>query len=326
MFDIAIVGGGPAGLTAAMTLSRSRFRVVVVESPAPPRNAMSHGMHGLVGMDGVSPGEYRARAWADLDKYGMAVRRAVTAAEIVERDGGFVIACEDGDRIGAGRVLLATGMVDVFPEVDGFRECWGKTVIHCPLCVGWENAGRSWGVVVSTAEQARAAAARFAPWSRDVVVFGDGTLTGARDLGVEVVPGPIARLHHAGGDLRAVELADGRVVPRGTLFWRPRQRQVPVVERLGPVLDEHGFVKVDQEQRTSVPGVFAAGDLTTDWQTVVTAVHAGASAAYWVQKDMRGSYAALGEGQPVEHVGEFARAGGEDAVSAVEKGARHGVA
>ncbi|SDG52441.1 Thioredoxin reductase [Sinosporangium album] len=288
-FDVAIAGGGPAGLTAAMTLSRSRFKTVVLESPAPPRNAMSLGMHGIVGLDGLSPAEYRARAWADLGAYGMAWRRDAEVDDVVSADGGgFTVVPRHGEPVWARRVLLATGMVDDYPEVEGFRECWGKTVIHCPFCGGWENGDRPWGVVVATAEQARVAAAKFAPWSQDVLLFGNGA--DPREPGEDDLPlvvETITRLHHADGDLRAVELADGTVVERRTLVWRPRQRQVPLVERLGLVVSDDGFVKTDEARRTSIPGVYAAGDLTTDWQTVVTSVHAGSMAAYWMLIDSR---------------------------------------
>ncbi|GAA3447093.1 NAD(P)/FAD-dependent oxidoreductase [Planomonospora venezuelensis] len=287
-YDVAIVGGGPAGLTAAMTLSRSLRRVVVLEAPGPPRNDASHGMHGIVGLDGVSPAEYRRRAWADLAGYGMAELRETEVADVVPAAGGFDVVAGDGARVWARRVLLAPGMIDVHPEVEGFAECWGRTVIHCPFCMGWENRDRAWGVVTSDLEFARTAAAGFAAWSDNVVVFADGPMP-AGEHGMEVVEGRIRRLHHADGDLRAVELEDGRAVVRQTLLWQPGQRPVPLVaglvERLGLTVREDCYVKVDGCCRTSVPGLYAAGDLVMEEQSAAEAAASGSTAAFQIIED-----------------------------------------
>ncbi|MFC4061575.1 NAD(P)/FAD-dependent oxidoreductase [Planomonospora corallina] len=288
-YDVAIVGGGPAGLTAAMTLSRSVRRVAVLESPADPRNACSHGVHGIVGLDGVSPAEYRGRAWDDLARYGMAELRETDVADLVPApDGGFEVVTEDGGPLWARRVLLATGMTDVIPELDGFEECWGRTIIHCPFCSGWENRERTWGVVTAEEEFARRAPGAFSAWSDDVVVFTDGAALG-EDLGVEVVTGRIRALCHTGGDLHAVELEDGAVVERRTLLWQLDQRPVPLVAHLarerGLTLREDCYVKTDGSCRTSVPGLYAAGDIITETQGAVESAAAGSAAAFQIIED-----------------------------------------
>ncbi|MBG0833195.1 NAD(P)/FAD-dependent oxidoreductase [Planomonospora sp. ID67723] len=288
-YDVAIIGGGPAGLTAAMTLSRSLRRVVVLETPTPPRNAASHGVHGIVGLDGVSHEEYRRRAWEDLEKYGMAELREAVATDVTPAAaGGFDVAVEDGPAVWARRVLLATGVADIHPDVEGFAECWGRTVIHCPLCMGWENRDRAWGVVTSDPEFARTAAAGFAAWSDNVVVFSDGAMPEG-EHGVEVVEGKIRTLHHTEGDLHAVELDDGRVVVRQTLLWQPGQRPVPLVarlmENLGLAVREDCYVKIDAACRTNVPGLYAAGDLTTEEQSAIEAAASGSTAAFQIIED-----------------------------------------
>ncbi|GAA2908404.1 NAD(P)/FAD-dependent oxidoreductase [Streptosporangium fragile] len=302
-YDVVIVGGGPAGLTAAMALSRSLRRVLVAEAPEPPRNAASPGVHGVVGLDGVSPAEYRRRAWADLDRYGMAERREATVTDVTPvPEGGFAVTLTEtetgtgtgtgtetdadadaGEPVWARQVLLTTGMVDVHPDVEGFAECWGKTIIHCPFCAGWENRDRTWGVVTDDPEFARKAATGFCAWSRDVIVLFDGTVP-EECREAEVVEGRIRRLRHTGGYLYAVELADGTVVARQTLLWQLAQRPVPLVsrlaERLGLAVGEDGYVKVDGTGRTSVPGLYAAGDLTTEAQGAIEAAAAGSAAAF----------------------------------------------
>ncbi|WP_449062919.1 NAD(P)/FAD-dependent oxidoreductase [Planomonospora algeriensis] len=289
-YDVAIVGGGPAGLTAAMTLSRSLRRVAVLESPADPRNACSHGVHGILGLDGVSPAEYRSRAWNDLARYGMAELLPSEAADLIPdpRGGGFEVVVKGGGPLWARRVLLATGMIDIIPELEGFRECWGRTVIHCPFCSGWENRGRAWGVVTADPEFARKAPGAYAAWSDDVIVFTDGGAP-ADDLGVETVTGKIRGLRHDDGDLHAVELDGGAVVERGTLLWQLDQRPVPLVSGLarnrGLVLREDCYVKTDGSCRTSVPGLYAAGDTITETQGAIESAASGSTAAFQIIED-----------------------------------------
>ncbi|MGW6985273.1 NAD(P)/FAD-dependent oxidoreductase [Streptomyces sp. NPDC054932] len=292
-YDTVIVGGGPAGLTAALALTRYRHRTLVVESPAPPRNAASRGVHGMIGLEGAAPAEARARAWVELDGYGLAGRRDAVVEDITRAaGGGFDVALGDGSTVRSRTVLLATGVVDVHPAgVEGFAECWGRTVIHCPFCVGWENADRTWGLVADDPDYAAIAATAFRAWSADVIAIAPpgmdraaGTRRALREAGSDLVEGEIVRLHHRDGDLHTVEMADGTLLERQTLLWSPPQRQVPLVHRLTGVLglahDEDGFLTVGPDRQTSVPGLYAAGDLTTRWeQGAMNAAGAGAAAA-----------------------------------------------
>ncbi|MFF4982257.1 NAD(P)/FAD-dependent oxidoreductase [Streptomyces sp. NPDC001046] len=287
-----IVGAGPAGLTAALCLARYRHPVIVVDSPGAPRNSASAGVHGHIGMDGVTPAEFRARAWRELSRY-TTVERLEDEAEGVSSapDGGFRVALGSGGTVQAGTVLLATGVVDVHPaDVAGFAECWGRSVIHCPFCLGEENTGGSWATVADNAELAGMSAVAFRAWSEDTIAICPETMPGletaratARSGGGDVVTGTVRRLRHREGALYGIELADGRVLERQTLVWTPRQRQQPVVQRVADELkltvDEAGFVAVDASQSTGVPGLYAAGDLTSRWKQSVTASTAAGAAA-----------------------------------------------
>ncbi|SER69144.1 NAD(P)/FAD-dependent oxidoreductase [Streptomyces qinglanensis] len=292
-YDTVIIGGGPAGLTAAQTLTRYRHRTLVVESPAPPRNATSRGVHGLIGMEGATPDELRSRAWEELDRYGLARRLPATVSELIPLgDDGFTVRADDGTTTWARNAVLATGVIDRHPDgVEGFAACWGRTVIHCPFCIGEENADRTWALVSDEPRYLRMAATAFRAWTGDTVAVAPTALPGAeevrralREQGSDLVQGEITRLHHSDGDLHAVELADGTLLERQTLLWPRPQRQVPLVERLAA---EHGLalsggcVTVDDGHRTSIPGLYAAGDLTgRTWeQGVVPAVTAGSAAA-----------------------------------------------
>ncbi|MFE7180873.1 NAD(P)/FAD-dependent oxidoreductase [Streptomyces erythrochromogenes] len=292
-YDTVIVGGGPAGLTAALALTRYRHRTLVAESPAPPRNQASRGVHGMIGLEGATPAEVRARAWAELDGYGLAERRDVTAEDVTRaEEGGFHVTLGDDATVWSRTVLLATGVLDIHPAgVEGFAECWGRTVIHCPFCVGWENADRTWALVADDPDYAATAAGKFGAWSADVIAIAPPGMDRAaetrqdlRAAGSDLIEGEIARLHHRDGDLHTVEMADGTRVERQTLLWSLPQQQVPLVTRLtetlGLALDEDGFVTVGTDNQTSVPGLYAAGDLTTQWeQGAMTAAGAGAAAA-----------------------------------------------
>lgn len=292
-YDTVIIGGGPAGLTAALTLTRYRHRTLVVESPAPPRNAASRGVHGLIGLEGATPDELRSRAWRELDRYGLAQRLDATVSEITPLAGdGFTVRADDGTTAWARNVVLATGVIDQHPDgVEGFAACWGRTVIHCPFCIGEENADRTWALVSDDPRYLGMAATAFRAWTGDTIAIAPPTLPGADDLrrslreqGSDLVQGEITRLHHTDGDLHTVELADGSLLERQTLLWPRPQRQVPLVERLAA---EHGlaltdgYVTVDDGRQTSIPGLYAAGDLTgRTWeQGVVPAVTAGSAAA-----------------------------------------------
>lgn len=288
-----IVGGGPAGLTAALSLARYRHSVIVVDSPQPPRNSASRGVHGHLGMDGVVPAEFQARAWRELSGYG-AVERAEGDAELVTTtpDGGFQVSLSTGETIGGRTVLLATGVIDEYPsDVEGFDECWGYSVIHCPFCSGEENAGGRWATVTDNAELAAMSAVAFRAWSENTIAICEESLSGleaaresARSRGGDVVAGTIRRLHHRNGALYGIELKDGRFFERDTLVWTPRQQQQALVQRMAEDMklkvDAAGFLLVDAFQCTSVPGLYAAGDVASQWkQSIAGAAAAGAAAA-----------------------------------------------
>ncbi|MFE9258346.1 NAD(P)/FAD-dependent oxidoreductase [Streptomyces sp. NPDC006879] len=293
-YDTVIIGGGPAGLTAALTLTRYRRRTLVIESPAPARNAASRGVHGLIGLEGATPAELRSRAWEELGRYGLAEPLDATASEVTPMPGdGFEVHTQDGTTVWARNVALTTGVIDLHPDgVEGFAACWGQTVIHCPFCIGEENADRTWALVSDEPRYLGMAATAFKAWTGDTIAIAPPSLPDAQELrrdlrakGSDLVQGEIVRLHHTDGDLHAVELADGTLLKRQTLLWPQQQRQVPLVERLaehhGLRLAEDGYVIVDAGRQTSVPGLYAAGDLTgRTWeQGAVPAVAAGAAAA-----------------------------------------------
>lgn len=284
--DVVIVGGGPAGLSAALVLGRARKRVLLCDEGW-PRNALAVHLNGFVSRDGVPPRELRAIAREQLEPYAVEKREA-RVVDVARTASGFRVVFDDDEAVDARRVLLATGMVDELPDLPGYRELWGTAVFQCPHCHGWELQDRPLGVL-ATGEPLLDFALFVAGWSRDVVAFTGGAYPVSPERraqlergGVRLEERAVRRLvaSASGLALDAVELADGARVEREALFAAPPQRQTELVTRLGLALDEQGFVRVDEQRETSVPGLHAAGDLTTRVQTAIVAAAAGAQAAY----------------------------------------------
>ena len=283
-YDVVIVGGGPAGLTAALNLGRARKRVALFDAGS-PRNAAATHINGFVTRDGTPPAEFRRIGREQLHKYP-AVHVREAAVESITREGELFVARVGEERIEARRVLLGVGMVDVMPDLPGFRELWGKSIFQCPFCHGWEIQDRPFGVL-ATSLMLVEFSLFLTGWSRDIVVFTSGAVDIPAELrarlasaGVVVEERPIRALRaRPDGYLEAVELVGGEAVAREVIFTRTAQRQTALVRSLDLALDEQGYVRVDEHKATSVAGIYAAGDLTTMMQTALMAAAAGAMAA-----------------------------------------------
>lgn len=293
-YDVVIVGGGPGGLSAALALGRARKRVLLCDA-GPRRNAAAEHLHNFVTQDGTPPAEFRRVARQQLATYPNVEARDVHVDSISGASGKFLIRLTSGS-VEARRVLLCTGMIDEPPPIEGFRELWGQAIFQCPYCHGWEIQDRRWGYLV------RAADAQLFPhfalqargWTRELVVFTNGafavppeTLARLQAAGIRLETAPLRRLVRRENRLEAVELASGAAVPCDALFTHPLQRQVELVRALGVALDEDGFVRVDPMRReTSVPGIYAAGDLTTRMQGAILAAAAAAQAAAMINVEL----------------------------------------
>ncbi|MDE2669548.1 MAG: FAD-dependent oxidoreductase [Chloroflexota bacterium] len=293
--DVAIVGGGPAGLQAALVLVRARKSVALFDAPSPARNAASHGVHNFIGIEGMLPADLARTAWEQIDAVGGATMRRVEVANI-ERDheGDFVVTTAEGDRLGAHHVILAFGHRDAIPDIPGFAECWGDTVISCPFCDGYEHRDRVWGLVVPSAG-AKATPPLFAyNWTDKVKVFLGGEVdlpeemaTALEAQGLELHRGDITAINHDDGKIASVTLAGGETVPVETLLWSPESLPAPLVERLarglGLAVDEEGFIAVSPLQQTNVEGIWAAGDAIGSTMAMDAARSGGAVAVLIVQ-------------------------------------------
>ncbi|MFD5555489.1 NAD(P)/FAD-dependent oxidoreductase [Streptomyces sp. NPDC127068] len=286
-YDVVVVGGGAAGLSAALVLARARRRVAVVDA-GEPRNAPAGHVHGFLTRDGTPPAELLALGRAEVAGYGAELLRG--RVEHVEP--GFVVRLDGGAVLLARRVLVATGLRDELPELPGVREHWGAGVLHCPYCHAHEVRDQPLGVL-GTGQGAVAQALLVRQWSPDVVLFAH-TLRLSEDdrerldaRGVRIVAGEVKALTSEDGRLSGVELADGRAVPRTAVFVFPRM--VPrdeLLTRLGCVRDEEGRVPVGPSGRTAVPGVWAVGNAVDPRALLVMAAGAGAAAAFELHHDL----------------------------------------
>ncbi len=293
--DVAIVGGGPAGLQAALVLVRARKSVAVFDAPSPARNAASHGVHNFLGVEGMLPADVARTAWEQIDAVGGASLRRAEVANIEQSsDGDFVLTTAEGDRLGAYHVILAFGHRDVLPDIPGFAECWGDTVISCPFCDGYERRDTIWGLVVPGAD-AKATPPLFAQnWTDKVKLFlGSGVdlpdelAAGLEAQGLELHRGDITAIKHEDGKIASVTLEGGETVSVETLLWSPEAVPAPLVDRLqmslGLAVEEGGFIAVSPLQQTNVEGIWAAGDATASTMALDAARSGGAVAMLIVQ-------------------------------------------
>lgn len=289
-YDVLIIGGGPAGLQAALALGRAQKRVLLCDAGT-PRNEASEGVHTFVTRDGILPSDFRRIAREQLTPYTTVEPRRLWVRSI-EREGELFRADTDEGAFRGRRVLLATGLVDVLPEIPGLRELWGRSVFSCPYCHGWEIRGQRFGIL--TDSPAMLEFALFLKgWTDDVVAFTHASAPVPAELrerlgraGIPLEEQPVRRFVEEGGHLRAVELEDGRRVERDAFFLRPEQRQTALVQQLGVALNEHGFVRIDERKQTSVPGVHAAGDLTTHMQGALFSAAEGGLAAFAINYEL----------------------------------------
>lgn len=271
--DVAILGGGPAGLQAALVLSRTRKKIVVFDDPEPPRNAASHGVHNFLGLDGLLPADIRRISWQQIDRYASAELRKNKIVDVRKNDDGlFLITDDNGASINARKVILAFGYHDVYPDIPGFLECWADSIISCPFCDGYENRDRTWGIVISSRSDLERFPKLVQNWTQEIKVFisSDMEITSSYEdelsrIGIVVHRGNITKVNHSDKKVQSVSLDSGELVEVNTLFWIPPKRPSPLiqklVENLGLELDGQDNIKTDEMRQTNVKGLYAAGDV-----------------------------------------------------------------
>ncbi|HET9028585.1 MAG TPA: NAD(P)/FAD-dependent oxidoreductase [Candidatus Aquilonibacter sp.] len=291
-YDVAIVGGGPAGLQCALLLARARRSVALFDG-GEPRNATVREAHGFFSRDAIAPADLLSIGREQLQQYDVRFFSA-SVVDAKEHGDGFRVTCGDGTSVDVTRMVVATGMRDKLPEIAGLTECWGISAFVCPYCDGWEVRDEPiavWGNTRSGVELAQ----ELYQWSHDIIVCADVSTPISQPerewldrCGVRVA-GPIARLDHRNGTLAAIVLDDGTRLTRSALFMSVGLRQTcDLAERVGCRLTERGHIDVDGEYRTSIAGIYAVGDAVTHMHQIVFAAASGARAAIAINNELTG--------------------------------------
>ena len=292
MLDVVIIGGSSAGLSAALVLGRSLRETVVIDDQQ-PCNRFSHASHGFLTRDGTPPADLLALAREQVRQYPSVAFKTATALQVEKSGTDFAITSSDGSRLEARIVLLATGLHDELPALAGIDGLWGKSVFHCPYCDGYEVRGKTvavYGADDTALHQVKLLRNLTANLTLYTGSLWTPTVTQRDQLmraGVRLVEQPIAALESTGTQIRGIRLADGTVIACDALFIRPKTTQrAPFARDLGCTLTATDLVQVDLRGRTSIDGVYAAGDLASPMRSVAIAVAQGAAAAYGINAEL----------------------------------------
>jgi thioredoxin reductase len=293
MYDVVIIGAGPAGLSAALVLGRCRRRVLVCDNGR-PRNAASQAMHCYLTRDGIPPLEFLRLARQELAQYTTVEIRDVTVTDARCGPGSrFETTLENGELLESRKLLIATGVRDDVPEIDGIHELYGRSVFHCPYCDGWEVRDTPLAVY-GRSDRGYGLSLELTAWSRDILLCTDGPseleprqVERLKRNGIDVREDPVVRLEGTNGILERVVFATGTPSERRALFFTMGQyQQSPLAIQLGCEFNDKGTVRTGKYETTHLPGLFVAGDASRAVQWVVVAAAEGAEAAFAINTDL----------------------------------------
>jgi thioredoxin reductase len=292
-FDVVIVGAGPAGLSAALILGRCRRRVLVCDSGS-PRNAASHALHGFLTRDGIEPAEFLRIGREQLRQYPTIKFQHVEVKDAQRVDSGFTLTLDDSTGVSCDKLLLATGVIDRLPAVEGLLPLYGRSVFHCPYCDGWEMRDRPLAIY-GAGKNGAGLALEMTLWSHDLVLCTDGPAEIPKDEmprlqqnNIKIYDTPIRRLIGTDdGMLQQIEFTTGERLARdGMFFSTGNDQRSHLAERLGCTSNEDGVVDTGDYEITNVPGVYVAGDASRLVQLVIVAAAEGAKAAFAINQEL----------------------------------------
>ena len=292
MLDVLIVGGGPAGLSAALVLGRCRRQVLICDSGR-TRNAASLGLHGFLTRDGIEPSEFLNIAREQLRPYETIELRHTEVTDARRLASGFEITLSNGEIISSRKLLLATGVVDDVPAIEGLPELFGRSVFHCPYCDGWEMRDQPLAIY-GRGENGLGLSLELLLWSRDLVLCSDGPSELSDEERkhlahheIKLREDRIARLEGSDGALQRIVFANGDSLARSAMFFSTGQRQgSDLPKKLGCEFTEQGCVHTGGYETTKIPGLYVAGDASRLVQFVIVAASEGAQAAVAINKEL----------------------------------------
>lgn len=291
-FDVLIIGGSYAGLSAALALGRALRRVLIIDSGLPCNRQTPHS-HNFLTNDGEKPDAIAQKAKAEVLKYDTVQFMEGLAVSGRQVEQGFAVTTENGTTFTAQKIIFATGVKDLLPAIPGFAACWGISVIHCPYCHGYEVHSQKTGILAN-GEFAFHYARLLRNWTDDLVVFTNGPaeLSGEQRQKIKshhipILEKTIASMNHENGQLREVVFSDGTTFALNVLYARPPfEQHCNIPELLGCELTDQGFLKVDMFQKTTVEGVFACGDNAFPMRSVANAVASGSMAGIVLNNEL----------------------------------------
>lgn len=291
-FDVAVIGGSYAGLSAAMALGRSLRKTLIIDSGMPCNRQTPHS-HNFITQDGEPPHRIAQKARAQVLEYPTVTFTEGKVTEVSRENNGFRVALSEGSAYSVRKVLFATGIRDLMPDLPGFEECWGISLIHCPYCHGYEVRHKKTGILAN-GERAFEFCTFIRNWTDDLTLFtnGEALLSAEQkallhEMGIPVVEKEITGLTHQQGTLKHINFTDGSTAELCALYYHAGfEQHCKIPEALGCAMTEQGHIEVDFFGKTSVPGIFAAGDNTTPMRTVSVAVAAGTKAGAFINREL----------------------------------------
>jgi thioredoxin reductase len=291
-FEIIIVGGSYSGLSAAMSLGRSLRQVLVIDSGLPCNRQTPHS-HNFITHDGEKPAVISAKAKIQVDFYDTVQFYNGVAVDAIKTEKGFEIKTEDGKTFTSKKVLFATGVKDLLPEIKGFADCWGISVLHCPYCHGYE-VKKEKTAIIATGEMGFEYAKLISNWTKELRLLTNGksTLTSEQTKiikkhQIEIIEDEVDSLEHENGNIQNVVFKNQTKIEVKAIYHRPPFKQhCSLPETLGCELTEQGLIKVDMMQKTNIPGIYASGDCVIQARSVAMAVSSGSFAGASINKEL----------------------------------------
>jgi thioredoxin reductase len=291
-YDVIIIGGSYSGLAAAMTLGRALRKVLVIDSGKPCNRQTPHS-HNFLTQDGKTPKEIATLARQEVEKYETITFLNALATSGAKIENGFSISTDSGNSFTAAKLIFATGVRDIMPDIKGVAECWGISVIHCPYCHGYEVRHERTGIL-GNGEYGFEFSQLISNWTNDLTLFTNGksTLTDEQTAkikkhNISIVEKEVSHLEHDNGELREIVFKDGSVTALKALYTRPPfEQHCSIPHSLGCELTEDGYIKIDAMQKTTVNGVFACGDNVIRMRTVANAVAMGTTAGAMLNREL----------------------------------------